>query len=159
MAAVETFGVTWEVVRDWVPELPAALSATTLPTEDSFDRILLQEASDYCARLSSQVGTDPTSAAAVSTSQVYGILQKSIARAVAVRVSMAAKRSPSEFLLKMMELQQARFDLMRDEQASLGDGQNTTVFVATSHVTDAVQVRAAAETQNLGNRLANAGQL
>ena len=159
MAAVETFGVTWEVVRDWVPELPATLTTTTLPTEDSFDRILQQEASDYCARLSAQVGTDPTSAMAVVTSQIYSIMQKSIALAVAVRVSMAAKRSPSEFLLKMVEAADARFALMTAEPASLGDGQNTTVYVATSHVTDAAQVRLAAETQTLGNRLANAGQL
>lgn len=157
--SVETFGVTWELVRDFVPQFPATLGTGTIPSADAFDRILNQEASDWCARLSNQVGTDPTSAAAVPTSQVYAIMQKSIAMACATRALIAAERTPTEMFTAMVEDLGARFDRMTAEPASLGDGQNPGVYVATSHVTDAAQVRAAAQTQTLGNRLANAGQL
>jgi len=155
---VQTFGVTWEMVRTWIPQFPVTLGAGTVPSSDAFDFILNEEASDLCARLT-QMGIEPLTAAAVPGSQIYGIMRKSITLACATRALIAAERTPTEMFTAMVEQQQARFDRITAQPGSLGDGQNAEVFTIDSHVTDQAALRRNVGSRGLAAALASRGQV
>ena len=161
MAAVETFGVNLDVLRQYMPGLPATLTANTFPSSTQLPAMVKREAGRWCAR-ARQVGLLVDEVAVDSDSTGYQIMQECIARSVALQIIMARERTAPSVVDWWTTKAEDAFALMVEQPASNGDAQDTSAdaaFLFDSHVTQAVEVRAAGLSQALPVRLANSGRL
>ena len=135
--AVSTFGIDIDVLRQYMPGLPAVPDSTTYPSATELTAIIKRKSQIWCARAENQAGVDIVAAALDSDAQIYGIMQECIALSVCIQLAYGRERRNPDQIAQWKEDRDAAWERMAMEPGSNGDGQDKSAnaaYLVDSHV-------------------------
>jgi hypothetical protein len=161
--AVSTFGIDIDVLREYMPGLPAVPDTTTYPTAAQLSSMVSRKAAKWCARAENQAGVDIVAASVEATApQIFAIMQECITLDVCIQFAYGRERANPEQIAQWEKQRDDAWARLIDEPGSNGDGQDKSTeapYIFNSHVTDEADIRRIIKQQSLGVRLASAGRL